>query len=222
MKMMRRIIAVMAVVIMCVAFAGCGGGGSGYGAGEQFQLGEDTYALEKVVRATDKDTGSTECYGVSLLQVGNTAPVIISGFGTSTATTQSAIEMTLVDGDKSYSASTISFAAIDDVEGYGLRMVFYFDIPTGTDLPGSATVKKSDSEDTAELNLSGLTPEEETTTTTTTTTSSGLPEGIPIAPDAGNENYDGIGNTDVYDGIGDTDIFNADDTIQDDIVKPEL
>ena len=67
------------------------------------------------------------------------------------------------------------------------------------------------------VDLSGMTPETETTTTTT---SSGLPEGVPIAPDAGNENYDGIGNTDVYQGIGDTDIFNADDTMQDDIVQP--
>ena len=218
--MMKKIIAAMAVAVMCFAFAGCGGS-SGYGEGEQFQLGDETYALEKVVRATDKDTGATECYGVSLLQVGQTAPVIISGFGTSTATTQSALEMTLVDGDQSYAASSVSFAAIDDVEGYGLRMVFYFDIPSGTAMPTSATLKRSDGEETVQLDLSGLKTEEETTTTTTTT-SSGLPDDIPVAPDAGNENYDGIGNTDVYDGIGDTDIFNADDTIQDDIVQPGL
>ena len=190
MKSLNKIIAAMAVMIMCVAFAGCGGG-SGYSEGEQFQLGEDTYALEKVVRAIDEDTSSTECYGVSLLHVGNSAPVIISGLGTSGAlSTQSAIDLTLTDGDTTYSPRSISFAATDEVEGYGSRVVFYFDIPT------------------------------ETETTTTTTTSSGLPEGVPIAPDAGNENYDGIGNTDVYEGIGDTDIFNADDTIQDDIVQP--
>ena len=216
---MRKIIAAAAVMIMCVAFAGCGGS-AGYGEGEQFQLGDDTYALEKIVRAPGQDAGSTECYGVSLLQVGDTAPVIISGFGTGTSTTQSALEMTLVDGDTTYAAKTISFAAIDDVEGYGVRMVFYFDIPAGTELPASATLKRTDGEETVELDLSGLKTEEETTTTTTT--SSGLPDGIPIAPDAGNENYDGIGNTDVHDGIGDTDMFNADDTIQDDIAKPGL
>ena len=214
--MIRKIIAAMAVAVMCFAFAGCGGGGSGYGEGEQFQLGDETYALEKVVRATDKDTGSTECYGVSLLQKGQTAPVIISGFGTGAATTQSALEMTLVDGDNTYAAKSVSFAAIDDVEGYGLRMIFYFDIPAGTELPASATLKRSDSDEEVQLDLSGLKTEEETTTTTTTTAP------ISTAPDAGNENYDGIGNTDVYDGIGDTDIFNADDTIQDDIVQPGL
>ena len=218
MSNLRRIIAVMAVAVMCVAFAGCGGG-SGYSEGEQFQLGEDTYALEKVVRAIDEDTSSTECYGVSLLHVGNSAPVIISGLGTSGAlSTQSAIDLTLTDGDTTYSPRSISFAATDEVEGYGSRVVFYFDIPTGTALPTSGTLKGTSDEETVELNLSGMTPETETTTTTTT--SSGLPEGVPIAPDAGNENYDGIGNTDVYEGIGDTDIFNADDTIQDDIVQP--
>ena len=218
MKSLNKIIAAMSVMIMCVAFAGCGGG-SGYSEGEQFQLGEDTYALEKVVRAIDEDTSSTECYGVSLLHVGNSAPVIISGLGTSGAlSTQSAIDLTLTDGDTTYSPRSISFAATDEVEGYGSRVVFYFDIPTGTALPTSGTLKGTSDEETVELNLSGMTPETETTTTTTT--SSGLPEGVPIAPDAGNENYDGIGNTDVYEGIGDTDIFNADDTIQDDIVQP--
>ena len=218
MKSLNKIIAAMAVMIMCFAFAGCGGG-SGYSEGEQFQLGEDTYALEKVVRAIDEDTSSTECYGVSLLHVGNSAPVIISGLGTSGAlSTQSAIDLTLTDGDTTYSPRSIYFAATDEVEGYGSRVVFYFDIPTGTALPTSGTLKGTSDEETVELNLSGMTPETETTTTTTT--SSGLPEGVPIAPDAGNENYDGIGNTDVYEGIGDTDIFNADDTIQDDIVQP--
>lgn len=216
--MIRKIIAAMAVAVMCVAFAGCGGS-SGYGEGEQFQLGDETYALEKIVRAADKDTGSTQSYGVSLLQVGQTAPVIIGGLGNGSMSTQSAVEMTLVDGDTTYSPSTVSFAAIDDVEGYGLRMVFYFVIPTGTEMPSSATVKRSGEDEAVDLDLSGLKTEEETTTTTTTS-SSGLPEGVPIAPDAGNENYDGIGNTDVYNGIGDTDIFNADDTIQDDIIQP--
>ena len=219
MKGLSKIIAAMAVVIMCVAFAGCGGS-SGYSKGEQFQLGENTYALEKVVKAVDKDTSSTECYGVSLLQVGNSAPVIISGFGSGGAmSTQSAIELTLTDGDATYSPSTISFEATDEVEGYGSRIVFYFDLPAGTAVPTKGILKGTSDEETAELDLSGMTPETDTTTTTTTTTPV---SDVPVAPDAGNENYDGIGNTDVYDGIGDTDIFNADDTIQDDIAQPGL
>ena len=159
--MIKKIIATMAVAVMCFAFAGCGGGGSGYGQGEQFQMNDETYALEKVVRAADKDSGSYECYGVSVLQKGQTAPVIISGFGTSAATTTSALEMTLVDGDQSYSANSISFAAIDDVEGYGMRMIFYFDLPAGTEMPASATLKRTDTDESVELNLSGLTPEVE-------------------------------------------------------------
>jgi len=216
---MKKIFIAILLTVVCIAFVGCGGG-SGYAKGEQFQLGEETYSLEKVVRAPDKDTSSTECYGVSVLQVGSTTPITISGFGTGTPTTKSLIEMTMNDGDTTYEGKTISIAAIDDVDGYAVRMVFYFDIPTGTEMPTSATLKNIDTEETADLDLSGLKPEEETTTTTTS--ASGLPEGVPIAPDAGNENYDGIGNTDVYDGIGDTDIFNADDTIQDDIAKPGL
>ena len=167
MKILRRIIVVLAIAVMCVAFAGCGGS-SGYAKGEQFQLGEETYALEKVVRAVDKDAGSTECYGVSLLQVGNTAPIIISGFGTGTTSTQSAIDLTLSEGETTYSPSSISFEATDEVEGYGSRILFYFDIPAGTALPASGTLKKSDSEETAEIDLSGIKPEKETTTTTTT------------------------------------------------------
>jgi len=216
---MKKIFIAILLTVVCIAFVGCGGG-SGYAKGEQFQLGEETYSLEKVVRAPDKDTSSTECYGVSVLQVGSTTPITISGFGTGTPTTKSLIEMTMNDGETTYEGKTISIAAIDDVDGYAVRMVFYFDIPTGTEMPTSATLKNIDTEETADLDLSGLKPEEETTTTTTS--ASGLPEGVPIAPDAGNENYDGIGNTDVYDGIGDTDIFNADDTIQDDIAKPGL
>ena len=214
--MIKKLIAIAAVAIMCVAFAGCGGSSSGYSKGEQFQLGENTYALEKVVRATDKDTGSTDCYGVSLLQVGNSAPIVISGLGDDSMSTKSAVDLTLHDGDTNYSPGTISFEATDEVEGYGSRMVFYFDIPKGMELPISGTLKGSSDEEVAELDLSGMTPEEETTTTTTTEAA------IPIAPDAGNENYDGIGNTDVYNGIGDTEIFNADDTLQDDIVQPNL
>ena len=50
--MIKNIIAATAVAVMCFAFAGCGGGNSGYGEGEQFQLGDNTYALEKTVRKT--------------------------------------------------------------------------------------------------------------------------------------------------------------------------
>lgn len=197
-RSMKTFIATIVIIIICIAFAGCGVG-SGYSEGEQFTFGENTYALERLVRVKDKDTDSTECYGVSLLQVGYEAPVIISGFfGNGNMSTKSAIDMTLKDGDTTYSTRSISFAATDEVEGYGSRAVFYFDIPKGTDLPTSAILWGSDDEETVELNLSGVTAEEETTATTTTTTESD----IPAAPDAGNYNNEGIGDPSVYDSLG--------------------
>ena len=91
---MKKILLYVIALISIFCVAGCGGS-SGYKQGEQFQLGDNTYALEKVVRAPANDTGSTEGFGVSLLQVGNTAPVIISGLGNGTMNTTSALDMTL-------------------------------------------------------------------------------------------------------------------------------
>lgn len=203
---MKKLLAVLLAVMTCLAFAACGGG-SGYGEGEQFQLGDNTYALEKVVRVTDNDTGATDGYGVSVLQVGNTAPVVISGLGGNGAlNTTSAIDMTLHDGDTTYSTRSISFAATDEVEGYGSRVVFYFDIPKGSDLPTSATMKGQSEEEVAELDLSGMSPVEETTTTTTTTTTAVSPENLPVDPNYDPEANKNIGNTDVYDPIDSFDV----------------
>ena len=152
---MKKYIAVIAILALCFAFTGCGGS-SGYTEGEQFKLGDETYALEKIERDSDKDTDSTERYGVSLLQVGNSAPVTISGFGGGTTTTKSIIDLTLNDGETKYVTSTISFVATDEVEGYGSRVIFYFDIPKGKDFPASGTLKRTDGDETAELDLSGL------------------------------------------------------------------
>ena len=202
---MKKILIALLAVMTCLAFAACGGS-SDYGEGEQFQLGDNTYALEKVVRATGNDTGATDGYGVSVLQVGNTAPVVISGLGNGTLNSTSAIDMTLHDGDTTYSTRSISFAATDEVEGYGSRVVFYFDIPKGSDLPTSATMKGQSEEEVAELDLSGMTAVEETTTTTTTTTTSVSPENLPVDPNYDPEANKDIGNTDVYDPIDSFDV----------------
>jgi len=202
---MKKLLAVLLAAMTCFAFAACGGS-SGYGEGEQFQLGDNTYALERVVRATGNDTGATDGYGVSVLQVGNTAPVVISGLGNGTLNSTSAIDMTLHDGDTTYSTRSISFAATDEVEGYGSRVVFYFDIPKGSDLPTSATMKGQSEEEVAELDLSGMTAVEETTTTTTTTTTSVSPENLPVDPNYDPEANKDIGNTDVYDPIDSFDV----------------
>lgn len=206
---MKKVLIALLAVMTCLAFAACGGN-SGYGEGEQFQLGDNTYALEKVVRATDNDTGATDGYGVSVLQVGNTAPVIISGLGNGTMNSTSAIDMTLHDGDTTYSTRSISFAATDEVEGYGSRMIFYFDIPKGSDLPTSATMKGQSEEEVAELDLSGMTAVEETTTTTTTTTTAVSPENLPVDPNYDPEANKDIGNTDIYEPIEPFDVSQPD------------
>lgn len=210
---MKRILVVALVAALCLVFAGCGSS-SGYSAGEQFQLGDNTYALEKWERTTANDTSSSDGYSVCLLQVGNTAPIVISGFGSDNASMKSALEMTLIDGDTTYSAKTVGFAAIDDVEGYGSRITFGFDIPKGTDLPTSATlVNTSSGEESVQLNLKGLEVKEATTTTTTTTTTAPT----TVAPTIGvDPNYDPEANKD----IGDTDIYDPIESF--DITDPDL
>ena len=193
---MKKLFAAAFVIIMCVAFAGCGGS-SGYSQGEQFQLGDETYALEKWERNIDKDTSASEGYSVCILEVGTTAPIIISGFGTANATATSAIGLELSNGEKTYTPTSIGFQAIDDVEGYGSRITFYFDLPVGEDIPTSGTLTK-DGEEPVELDFSGLTVETTTTTTTTTTTS---PADLPVDPNYDPEANKGIGDTDVYNPI---------------------
>ncbi len=203
---MKKLFIAALAMMMCLAFAGCGGA-SGYSKGEQFQLGDETYALEKWERHSEKDTGSTECYAVCVLQVGNTAPVVISGFGTGGAmNTSSAIQLTLNDGDSTISPSSIGFAAIDDVEGYGCRLTFYYDLPAGSELPESGTLTKNGEEESAELNLGSLSVEEATTTTTTTTATTISPENLPVDPNYDPEANKNIGNTDVYDPIESFDV----------------
>ena len=216
--MRKRSVIISAVIVMIisVAFAGCGGSAA-YTEGEQFQLEDNTYALEKVVKAIDQDTQSTECYGVSVLMVGDTAPVVMDAgslAGGGAITPRSAINMTLSDGDKSYTAKDISFAKTDEVEGYGSRATFYFDIPVGEELPSKATLTGTSEEEGIELDLSGLTPEKEMTTAPSTTKSdaSNVPDyvpaagknGVPRSPEAGTNYYnnEGVGDTSVYDSIG--------------------
>ena len=201
---MKKMLAALLAVMTCLFFAACGLAAQ-QGRGISSSL-ETHVRSEKVVRATGNDTGATDGYGVSVLQVGNTAPVIISGLGNGTLNSTSAIDMTLHDGDTTYSTRSISFAATDEVEGYGSRVVFYFDIPKGSDLPTSATMKGQSEEEVAELDLSGMTAVEETTTTTTTTTTSVSPENLPVDPNYDPEANKDIGNTDVYDPIDSFDV----------------
>ena len=86
------------------------------------------------------------------------------------------------------------------MEGYGSRVVFFFDIPKGSDMPATATMKGQSEEEVAELDLSGMTPVEETTTTTTTTTAVS-PENLPVDPNYDPEANKDIGNTDIYEPI---------------------
>lgn len=211
---MKKLIAAIVIMIMCLAFAGCGGS-SGFGEGEQFQLGDNTYALEKTVRAADKDTGSAECYGVSILQVGNTAPIIISGLGNGSMSTKSAIDLTLGEGDDAISPKSIRFEATDEVEGYGSRMVFYFEIPSGEDMPDSAFIKEADGDESVQLDLSGLTPEEETEATTAATTAAPttaatVPPTVSADPDYDPEANKGIGDTEIYEPIESFDVSTPD------------
>ena len=215
---MKKLIAAVAVAIMCIAFAGCGE--TGYTQDQQFELGDNTYALESVLRVPANDTSSTDGYGVSFLQVGNTAPIVISGFGSGTMNTKSAIIMDLIDGDNTIEAKTISFKAIDDVEGYGSRITFYFDIPKDSEMPTQGVFRDNNGGDAkVDINLKGIEIEEETTETTTEATTEATTAAPTVVPTVGvDPNYDSEANK----GIGDTDIYEPIESFDDTIADPGL
>ena len=151
---MKRIIAVLSIMVLTLIFTGCGGDSAsgGYAAGEDFTLGDNTFALEKCVRIADMDTDSTEGYGVAVLIEGSQAPIIMS---TSGGAPQSAVAMILVKEDGStIKSSGINFDGIDDQGKYGVRMTFKFSVPKGEEFPAKATMMSANNEEeTASLDL---------------------------------------------------------------------
>lgn len=162
---MKKILSIAFIMITVFLFAGCTGS-AGYAKGEPFQLNDNTYALEKIIRTPQSDNSFGKRYGVVLLQEGDTAAVSISGpgvFGNGTMEAKSLLDMTLHGDEKEYTARSISFTKTDEVEGYGSRVVFYFNIPGNPEFPKSATLKGPDEEEIT-LDLSGLKPQEENST----------------------------------------------------------
>ncbi|MBR0373103.1 MAG: hypothetical protein IJH91_01090 [Mogibacterium sp.] len=139
--------ALLAVLLALVMLLASCGGSKGVAKGEQFTLGDYTYALEKVERSGDKCT-------VTLLLVGDQVPVILTSDGAGGMVTKVGILMRMGEGDDAINATEISINAVDDVEGYGGRMGFTFTLPADAELPETATaINGFDEKETVVLDL---------------------------------------------------------------------
>ena len=147
-KMYKSIPLLIAAVVMIIALAACGSGG--VKKGKEFTLGKNTYKLE----SASKSGGAVT---VKLLVKGKNAPVIIKGFGsTGTPGPQmvSAVNMKLGEGDEAINVSTVKFDSIKMVKSFGVRMTFKFNVPSGREVPATATViNNSNKKETVKLDL---------------------------------------------------------------------
>ena len=164
MKKAGKILLILMIAILAMVCVGCSSQteNKGYGANEKFTLSNKTYALEKWVRLPDEDRGEQEAYGLCILMVGKDAPVTFNiGANGAAGNMRSGIDVTLQKGEETISTRNISFAATDDVPGYGSRATFNFLLPKGEELPKSATLfDTTDKSKSVLLNLENLTKEE--------------------------------------------------------------
>lgn len=148
MSVYKLVLLLFVAAAMVISLAGCGSGG--VKKGQEFTLGKNTYKLESAEKS-----GSTVT--VKLLVKGKNAPVIIKGFGsTGTPGPQmvSAVNMKLGEGDEAINVSTVSFDSIKMDNGFGVRMAFKFNVPSGRETPVTATaINNSNKKETVKLDL---------------------------------------------------------------------
>lgn len=153
MKTKRLLICLLTAGIMLL-LAACGSSEKAYSVNERFSIGDDKCALEKCEKVTGTD--SANAYNISLLIVGNDAPVIMNMNGGQTSTT-SGINMVLNNGDEKIEAKDIQFSRVENQGDYGVRATFRFNIPKDTELPEKATlINNSNKEETVLLDLKNL------------------------------------------------------------------
>ena len=164
MKKAGKILLILIIAVLAAVCVSCSSEtqNKGYGANEPFTLSTKKYALEKWVRLPDEDRGEQEAYGLCILMVGKDAPVTFNiGTNGSAGNMRSGIDVTLQKGEEMISTRNISFAAVEDVPGYGIRATFNFLLPKGEELPKSATLfDTTDKSKSVLLNLENLTKDE--------------------------------------------------------------
>jgi hypothetical protein len=160
---MKRISAVLLIITLIAALTACtkapaaGKEGSPYqnvpalSAGDDFKLGDETYALEKWVTLPEYDTDTKIGYGLCFVQKEGIAPIAISG-----SNYTSLIDMKLDMDDGTLATSNISFIAVDDAPGYAARVTFEFALPKAAALPESGTIFHTGADKEERIDLSAL------------------------------------------------------------------
>ena len=149
MKMKCLLIGLLTVGVILLLVA-CGSSEKTYSVNERFSIGNEKCTLEKCEKISSNN------YKISLLIVGNEAPVIMNMSGGQTSTI-SGIDMVLNDGDEKIAAKDIQFSHIENQGDYGVRATFQFCIPKDTELPERATlINNSNKEETVLLDLTDL------------------------------------------------------------------
>ena len=120
-------------------------------AGEDFKLGDETYALEKWVALPEYDTDAKTGVGLCFLQKEGVAPIVISGDGY-----KSLIDMTLDMDGAALATSNISFIKVEDAPGYAARVTFEFALPKGAALPTGGTIFHTGENEELAIDLSAL------------------------------------------------------------------
>ncbi len=167
---MKRSLSALLLVLLVASLAACSGRPAGPAgesaappretfqpeaaaltAGEDFKLGDETYALEKWVALPEYDTDTQTGVGLCFVQREGVAPIAISGGGY-----KSLIDMTLdMEGTPLYT-SNISFIKAEDAPGYTARVTFEFALPKGAALPAGGTIFHTGENEEIAINLSML------------------------------------------------------------------
>ena len=151
---MKRLLICLLTAGILLLTVSCGVSEKSYSVNERFSLGDNKYALEKSEKTSE--TATENDYEISLLIVGDEAPVMMNMTGGKTQTT-SGIEMVLNDGNEKITSKETTFEHMSNQGDYGIRAVFLFSVPKDKELPEEATlINKSNKEESVVLDLEDL------------------------------------------------------------------
>ncbi|MDD3921228.1 MAG: hypothetical protein PHO41_08680 [Eubacteriales bacterium] len=161
---MKKCITLIVTAVLLLSVTACGNEASGLSGetkednasagkavGESFQLGDETYALEKWVSLPEYDSDTMRGYGLCLVQKEGVAPIKINSSGYS-----SLIDAVLDLNGETVGTKNISFIKAEDAPGYAARVTFEFALPKDEALPMTGTVAHADTEEKQALDLSAL------------------------------------------------------------------
>lgn len=167
---MKRFLSVLLLIALVASLTACSGqpaepaGGSAapvqetfkpeiaaLSVGEDFKLGDETYALEKWVALPEYDSDTQTGVGLCFVQKEGVAPIAISG-----GNYKSLIDMTLDMDGTSLFTSNISFIKAEDAPGYTARVTFEFALPKSAAMPAGGTIFHTGENEEIAIDLSTL------------------------------------------------------------------